>query len=291
MQLRVLGPVEASADHRSLPLGGAKQRAVLAMLGARGEPHGVRRPADRGPVGRACRRASAAKMVQQLRLAAAQRARRRRRRGDRDARARLRAAHRAGRVDARRFERLVARGAPRERAEPDAAREALALWRGPPLADVADEPFAAAEIRRLEELRLAAAELAIDADLAAGRHREVVGGDRGAGRRASAARAAPRAADARALPLRAPGRGARGLSATRGGCSSRDRRRARAGAPRGCTRRSCARTPRSRSCARHRPARRLDAGAMPPIVGRDGRCSGCGHTGTDAHRTTGRSSR
>ena len=32
MQLRVLGPVEASADHRSLPLGGAKQRAVLAML-------------------------------------------------------------------------------------------------------------------------------------------------------------------------------------------------------------------------------------------------------------------
>ena len=41
----------------------------------------------------------------------------------------------AGEVDARRFERLVAEGAP---------REALALWRGPPLDDVADEPFAAA---------------------------------------------------------------------------------------------------------------------------------------------------
>ena len=54
-------------------------------------------------------------------------------------------------------------------------REALALWRGAPLADVADEPFAAAEIRRLEELRLRAAELAIDGDLAAGRHRELIG--------------------------------------------------------------------------------------------------------------------
>ena len=76
--------------------------------------------------------------------------------------------------DARRFEQLVAAGA--------AARGA-ALWRGAPLADVADEPFAAAEIRRLEELRLIAAlELAIDGDLAAGRHREVARRARGAGR-------------------------------------------------------------------------------------------------------------
>ena len=55
------------------------------------------------------------------------------------------------------------------------AREALALWGGGVLADLADEPFAAAEIRRLEELHLQAAELAIEADLAAGRHGEVVG--------------------------------------------------------------------------------------------------------------------
>src|SRR5512132_619583 len=53
-------------------------------------------------------------------------------------------------------------------------REALALWRGEPLEDLADEPFAAPEIRRLEELRLRAAELAIDADLAAGRDADVV---------------------------------------------------------------------------------------------------------------------
>ncbi len=55
-----------------------------------------------------------------------------------------------------------------------ALREALAMWRGPPLADVAFANFAQAEIRRLEELRLEATELALDAALAAGRHREVL---------------------------------------------------------------------------------------------------------------------
>ena len=70
-----------------------------------------------------------------------------------------------GEVDARRFEQLVAEGAP---------REALALWRGPPLDDVATEPFAGLEIRRLEELRLTAIERALEQDLAAGRHAEVI---------------------------------------------------------------------------------------------------------------------
>ena len=80
-------------------------------------------------------------------------------------------------VDACRFERLVSEAARAAKAgEPgNTARAALALFRGEPLADVADEPFANPEIRRLEELRLTAAELAIDADLAAGRHQEVVG--------------------------------------------------------------------------------------------------------------------
>jgi DNA-binding SARP family transcriptional activator len=71
-----------------------------------------------------------------------------------------------GELDARRFERLISDGRP---------RAALALWRGAPLADVAGEPFAAAEIRRLEELRLIAIGQAIERDLAAGRHREIVG--------------------------------------------------------------------------------------------------------------------
>jgi predicted ATPase/DNA-binding SARP family transcriptional activator len=54
-------------------------------------------------------------------------------------------------------------------------RAALALWRGPPLADLAWEPFAHAEIARLEELRLAALEDRIEADLALGRHGQLVG--------------------------------------------------------------------------------------------------------------------
>jgi DNA-binding SARP family transcriptional activator/tetratricopeptide (TPR) repeat protein len=54
-------------------------------------------------------------------------------------------------------------------------REALTLWRGSPLSDLADEPFAQTEIARLEELRLTAIEERIDQDLADGRHVELVG--------------------------------------------------------------------------------------------------------------------
>src|SRR5690242_5126981 len=53
-------------------------------------------------------------------------------------------------------------------------RAALALWRGAPLDDLAWESYAQAEIARLEELRLAAYEDRIDADLALGRHGQVV---------------------------------------------------------------------------------------------------------------------
>ena len=52
--------------------------------------------------------------------------------------------------------------------------EALALWRGPPLADVAFEEFAQPEIRHLQELRLAALETRVEADLERGRHAEVI---------------------------------------------------------------------------------------------------------------------
>jgi class 3 adenylate cyclase len=80
------------------------------------------------------------------------------------------------RFDLARFERLTAeaRGAePRERAEK--LRAALALWRGPPLDDLAYEPFARDEIGRLEEARLAALEGRIDADLELGSAGELVG--------------------------------------------------------------------------------------------------------------------
>jgi DNA-binding SARP family transcriptional activator len=83
------------------------------------------------------------------------------------------------RIDAHRFERLLERGRragaaagaagkPGEAA--DTLREALALWRGDALADLAYEPFARFEIERLEELRVVAIEERIDADLALGGH-------------------------------------------------------------------------------------------------------------------------
>ena len=68
---------------------------------------------------------------------------------------------------------LLARGLAADASE--RLREALSLWRGPALADFAYESFAQAAIARLEEIRLAAVELRIDADLALGRHDELVG--------------------------------------------------------------------------------------------------------------------
>ena len=90
-------------------------------------------------------------------------------------------------------------------------REALALWRGPALADFQYESFARDEIGRLEELRLVALELRLEADLALGRHAEVVPRAGGARPGASAARAPARAADPGALPRRPAGRRARRL--------------------------------------------------------------------------------
>src|SRR5919201_617242 len=166
MEIRVLGPVEASVGGRPVALGAGKPRALLAMLALNaGSAVSVDRLieglwGERPP-------ATAGKLLQvyvsRLRkaLAAAGGG------GEIVTRGRGHELRLGGdEPDARRFERLLAGGA---------AREALALWCGPALADVADEPFAAAEIRRLEELRLDALELAIDADLAAGRHREVIG--------------------------------------------------------------------------------------------------------------------
>jgi predicted ATPase/DNA-binding SARP family transcriptional activator len=81
-------------------------------------------------------------------------------------------------VDARRFEQLVASGRRlAQRGAPGAATqfaEALALWRGPPLADFSFEDFAQGEIGRLEEARLAAQEDWIESQLAEGHHAELV---------------------------------------------------------------------------------------------------------------------
>jgi DNA-binding SARP family transcriptional activator len=84
-----------------------------------------------------------------------------------------------GELDADRFERSVQQ-ARADLAAGDAAiaaeqlREALALWRGPALVDFTDAPFARVEAARLEELRLAATEDRIEAELALGRHGDLV---------------------------------------------------------------------------------------------------------------------
>ncbi len=85
-----------------------------------------------------------------------------------------------GQVDIDRFESLLAEGRAAlegcvELTAGAVLREALEVWRGPPLADFAYEPFAQSEIARLEELRLVALEERIEADLTSGEHARLVG--------------------------------------------------------------------------------------------------------------------
>ena len=165
MDLHVLGPVEATADDKPVAIGAGKPRALLAML-ALSEGTAVSSEALIDGLWGEDPPATANKMVQvyvsQLRKAF-------RANGNGAEIVTRRHGYElrlgGGEVDALRFERLLADGTP---------REALALWRGPPLDDVATEPFASLEIRRLEELRLDAVELALQQDLDAGRPAEVV---------------------------------------------------------------------------------------------------------------------
>ena len=113
-------------------------------------------------------------------------------------------------VDAIRFERLLVEGKDSFAAgDADSAvarlGEALALWRGPALVDFAYEPFAQAEIARLEELRLQAAEERIEAELALGRGAELVAELETLVADAPLRERRRGPAHARALPLRPPG--------------------------------------------------------------------------------------
>ena len=83
-------------------------------------------------------------------------------------------------TDVLRLERLVAEGrAQLARRRPSECvrllSEAEGLWRGPAYSEVRDEPFARAEARRLEELRLLATETRMDAELTIGRHEAITG--------------------------------------------------------------------------------------------------------------------
>jgi DNA-binding SARP family transcriptional activator/ABC-type transport system substrate-binding protein/DNA-binding beta-propeller fold protein YncE len=84
-----------------------------------------------------------------------------------------------GQLDLERFERLVAEGRRAlSEGQPERAserlRDALALWRGPPLPELAGEPFAQAQIGRLGDARLDAIEALVEADVSLGRHAEAI---------------------------------------------------------------------------------------------------------------------
>ena len=176
MEYRVLGPLEALGSEGPLPLGGAKQRALLTLL-----------------VLNANRVVSRERLIDELW-------------GDDPPEtavtslqvyvSRLRKLLPEGSlvtrppgyvleaepesVDVLRFDRLSKEGrAALAGGDPTTAarviREALELWRGPALAEFANEPFAQIEGGRLEDMRIALLEERIDADLALGRHAELIG--------------------------------------------------------------------------------------------------------------------
>jgi predicted ATPase/DNA-binding winged helix-turn-helix (wHTH) protein len=170
-EFRLLGPVQAVADGAVVPLGGPKQRAVLTELLLHG---GGVVPRERlvdavwGEEPPESAKTSLQVYVHGLRRAIG--VDRIETHGD-GYRLRLEPEE----LDLARFERLVAAGEqalgrdrPAEAAEDLEA--AVRLWQGPPLADLADQPVARAAVPRLEELRLRAVELLIDARLALGEH-------------------------------------------------------------------------------------------------------------------------
>ena len=183
MDFRILGPLEVLADGQPLRLGGAKQRALLvALLVQLNRVVTAERlielvwgdePPETSPNVLQVYVSQLRKVLEPAR-----------RRGEPP---RILTGGARGyallvepdRLDLQRFQRLAddgraARlaGDPREAAR--LLRAALALWRGPALADITDEPFVVAERARLEELRLTALEERIEADLELGQQAQVV---------------------------------------------------------------------------------------------------------------------
>jgi len=176
VEFRILGPLEVVENGRTLRLGSRKQRALLALFVLHadkvvsrdrliddlwhGDPPAAAETTLRSHISRLRAAVGASRLLSRapgytLVLAPEE-------------------------LDAAQCERLLAeardalaQGRPAEAAE--RLRSALALWRGPVLADVAYESFAQGEIARLEELRLAILEERIESDFALARHADLVG--------------------------------------------------------------------------------------------------------------------
>jgi DNA-binding SARP family transcriptional activator len=173
MEFRILGPLEVLEGDRTLEVSGQRQRSLLALLllnanqvvsssrlieelwaGEASESHAGALHASvsrlRKSLGPGAELLAAPPVGYLIKLA-------------------------PGQLDLDRFELLVQEAGDSEpQAAAEKLREALALWRGPALADFAYEPFAQAAIGRLEEVHLLAVEMRIDADLALGRHAALV---------------------------------------------------------------------------------------------------------------------
>ena len=171
-EFRILGPLEVQGEAGPIALGGQRQRALLAILLLEaGRVVSTDRLVDLlwGEGAPRTATTSLQNAVSQLRKQLGPDVLETRPPGYV-----LRA--RSEQIDAGRFEQALrdARGVAPERRR-ELLREALAMWRGPALAEFAFEQFAQAEIRRLEELRLVAHEERIEADLELGRHSDVIG--------------------------------------------------------------------------------------------------------------------
>ena len=173
LEVRLLGPLEVSLDGEDVAVGGPKPRALLAVLAlAAGRVVSVDHLVESLWPGEPPETAAHAVQVYVSQL--------------RKSLGNVLATRtpgyvlelEPGRIDIHRFTQLVGEG--REllgSGDPASASsvlgDALALWRGPALADFAYEPFAQTEISRLEELRVVALEERIEADLALGRHADL----------------------------------------------------------------------------------------------------------------------
>jgi DNA-binding SARP family transcriptional activator/ABC-type glycerol-3-phosphate transport system substrate-binding protein len=174
MQFRVLGPIEVHTAEGAAPIGGPKQRTVLALLALSANRVVVAtRLMDAlwGEEPPETARNTLQTYVRHLRKALGAE----------------RIEHRssgyvlvadADEVDHLRFQGLVAEARRLTPEDPQRAiaiyGEALDLWRGPALDDLADQPALQADIARLEESRMTALEDRIAVDLQRGRHRELV---------------------------------------------------------------------------------------------------------------------